>query len=308
MQIFDYLCLTAAAVAVAAAVVVWLVCRRRRKKLLQSLNKMLDMAIAGDFKENTFDESLLSATESKMADYLASSLVTAANLSAERDKIKSLIADISHQTKTPIANILLYSQLLAECVDEQKADGYIGELQVQAEKLSFLINSLVKISRLETGILAVVPERNDVGEMLEGVTAQVRPKAAAKNIEIKAGLCGLFCYFDPKWTAEAVYNILDNAVKYTPPGGRITVSCRSYELFGRIDISDNGIGIAEEEQSKIFTRFYRSPSVRQSEGVGIGLYLARTIISEQGGYIKVQSEVGGGAVFSVFLPRETASR
>ena len=304
MQFWDYICLAVAAAALLAAIVVWQVCRCRRRKLLQSLNNMLDSAILGDFKESTFDESLLSATESKLADYLASSLATADNLSAERDKIKSLIADISHQTKTPIANILLYSQLLAECTDETPAKGYVGELQMQAEKLSFLINSLVKISRLETGVLAVAPERNCVVDMLENAVAQVHPKANAKNIKIQSDIRRFDCYFDPKWTAEALYNILDNAVKYTPAGGSISVSCCSYELFCRIDIVDSGIGIAEEEQAKIFTRFYRSPSVHQSEGVGIGLYLARAIVAEQGGYIKVKSQVGVGTEFSVFLPKE----
>ena len=101
---------------------------------------------------------------------------------------------------------------------------------------------------------------------------------------------------------QALYNIVDNGVKYTPVGGEIRLSANRYELFFRIDIADNGIGIAEEEQAKIFTRFYRSPMVLGEEGVGIGLYLSREIITAQGGYIKVVSKQGQGSVFSVYLP------
>ena len=85
--------------------------------------------------------------------------------------------------------------------------------------------------------------------------------------------------------------------------GTITISAVSYEMFARIDISDTGAGISESEQSKIFTRFYRSKNVREQEGVGIGLYLARQIISGEGGYIKVASAPGKGSTFSIFLPK-----
>ena len=107
---------------------------------------------------------------------------------------------------------------------------------------------------------------------------------------------------DGKWTAEALGNLLDNAIKYTREGG-ITVKTTPYELFLRLDITDTGMGIPEEEQAKIFTRFYRSEAVKEQEGVGIGLYLTREIVSRQGGYLKVSSETGKGSTFSVFLPR-----
>ena len=98
-------------------------------------------------------------------------------------------------------------------------------------------------------------------------------------------------------------NIVDNAIKYTEHG-TITISAVSYEMFARIDISDTGSGIPETEQAKIFARFYRSKAVQEQEGVGIGLYLARQILSGEGGYIKVTSALGKGSTFSVFLPRE----
>ncbi|MNW68015.1 Signal transduction histidine-protein kinase ArlS [compost metagenome] len=98
---------------------------------------------------------------------------------------------------------------------------------------------------------------------------------------------------------------MDNAIKYTETGGSMDIKVMAYELFCRIDITDSGIGIAEEEQGKIFTRFYRSPTVNSQEGVGIGLFLAREIIAAEGGYIKVRSHYDRGSTFSIFLPMDT---
>ena len=109
---------------------------------------------------------------------------------------------------------------------------------------------------------------------------------------------------DRKWTGEALFNILDNAVKYTPEGGQIRVSVESWEMYVKIDIADTGIGISEQHQGAIFKRFYREDIVHDVDGIGIGLYLAREIVTLQGGYIRVTSEVGRGSTFSVFLPRQ----
>ena len=107
---------------------------------------------------------------------------------------------------------------------------------------------------------------------------------------------------DSKWTEEAIYNILDNALKYTEPGGKIHIQTERQELFFKISISDTGKGIAPERQAEIFTRFYREPEVHDKPGVGIGLYLARTIMELQKGYIEVQSEIGKGACFRLYFP------
>ncbi|WP_337833521.1 sensor histidine kinase [Desulfotruncus arcticus] len=131
----------------------------------------------------------------------------------------------------------------------------------------------------------------------------IKTKADEKNITLNIKFNrNIETCFDLKWTEEAMINILDNAVKYTPTGGTISISTTGYELFTRINIEDNGIGIEKGEVNRIFQRFYRSPKVSRYEGVGIGLYLAREIITAGGGYIKVASEPGKGSVFWVFLP------
>lgn len=290
-----------AALLAALAAVLW--ARARTRRTLKTLDEMLDAAIRGDFTEDRFDESRLSAMESKLSKYLSASVVSARNLNQEKDKIKALIADISHQTKTPIANVLLYAQLLAEQDLPEGSRNCVTALEGQAEKLQVLIEALVKTSRLETGILALHPVPGPLAPILESAAAQLAPKVAAKGVTVTVEPTEANALCDPKWTAEAVCNLLDNAVKYTPSGGTVTVQAVSYELFSRINVIDSGPGIPEAEQAKIFQRFYRGPENYGAEGVGIGLYLVRQIAEGQGGYVKVFSPQSGGAVFSLYLPR-----
>lgn len=237
--------------------------------------------------------------------YLSAGSTSLRQVNEEKNRIKTFIADISHQTKTPIANILLYAQLLKEAPDlDEGTRQIVSQIETQTEKLNFLIASLVKTSRLENGIIAVAPKQNRVGELLRQLDQAYASGACQKGVTFRVDLSSdPVALFDYKWTLEALANIVDNAIKYTPSGGLVTVSVREYELFVCVDITDTGIGMTEEETAKIFTRFYRSPRVYEEQGVGIGLYLAREIVSKEGGYIKVSSELSKGSVFSVFLPR-----
>ena len=276
---------------------------RYTSKILSTLDKMIDSAIDDTFTEHTFTEKKLSKIESKTYRYLSSGNTSLRQINAEKDSIKTLISDISHQTKTPVSNILLYSQLLKEspCLDDSTRR-LASQIEEQTEKLSFLTASLIKASRLENGIINVTPKENSIRKLVECVDCS--DAADAKGIRWQIDpIPDCSAVFDFKWTLEAISNIVDNAVKYTPPGGAITISAREYEMFARIDIADTGIGMSEEETAKIFTRFYRSPEVRDERGVGIGLYLAREIVAKEGGYIKVTSSKGTGSVFSVFLPK-----
>lgn len=278
--------------------------RQYTKRILKQMDAMLEQAISGDFQEQLFDESLQSAIEAKLSDYLSASLVSTRNLQEEKDNIKTWISDISHQTKTPIANILLYTQLLKEQRLSKESMSYVEILETQTEKLQRLIDVLVKTSRLENGILCMHPVKQAVYPMLEDVRRQYQQKAQEKNIVLRLEEIDGEAVFDAKWTNEAVCNLIDNAIKYSPEGGQVSVRMISYELFCRIDICDTGVGIAEAEQAKIFARFYRGSQQYEQEGVGIGLYLTRQIAEGQGGYVKVSSKLGEGSVFSLFLPKE----
>lgn len=275
--------------------------RHRTRRILENLNRMLDMAMRGNFTEDSFDESLLSALESKLAHYLAASTVSARNVQAEKDKLKALIGDISHQTKTPIANILLYTQLLMEQPGNRAC---LDALDGQTKKLQSLIDALVKTSRLESGVIALHLAGGGLQAVIDAALSQIAPKAVAKKIQITLEPTEADAVFDPKWTEEALYNLLDNAVKYTPAGGVVRVTVTAYQLFSAIHVSDTGPGILEEEQPRVFQRFYRGAEHAEEEGVGIGLYLVRRIAEGQGGYVKVSSQVGKGSTVSLYLPRK----
>ena len=293
--------ITAIAVLAAAGVIVY--DRLRLRRTMHTMDKMLDDAIRGVFQPAHFDESRLSAVEAKLKQYLDASGTSAARLTEDRARVQGLIADISHQTKTPIANLLLYAGLLADKDLPDDCRGYVEQLTAQAEKLQFLIESMVKAGRLETGVIAVQPRPADVGALTQAAVQSALPEAERRGVQLSRLPAEVGACFDPKWTQEALGNLIDNAIKYTPAGGSVTVSVTPYELFCRIDVADTGPGIPEDEQGRIFERFYRSPTVRDAQGVGLGLYLAREIAAANGGYIKVTSRPGNGSTFSLFLPK-----
>lgn len=220
----------------------------------------------------------------------------------EKERVKGLISDISHQTRTPVANIKLYLELLGDEELSQSGQEFLGKIQGQMEKIDFLMQSMVKMSRIETGILQIHKEDKNLYETIRHAVASVVPEAAQKKIALYVD-CEeeMFIRHDSKWTEEAIYNVLDNALKYTESGGKIHIQAERQELFVKLSISDTGKGIAPERQAEIFTRFYREPEVHDKPGVGIGLYLARTIMELQKGYIEVQSEVGRGASFRLYF-------
>lgn len=276
---------------------------RKTTKIMNQLDAMIESAISDNFSETDFSEEKLSRLEAKMYRYLSKGKTAQKQTMAEKNTIKELVSDISHQSKTPIANILLYTELLKEKeILNEEAKGFVNQIAVQTEKLNFLIQSLIKTSRLETGIIAVVPKEQKIKELLAAIEYNFAGQAENK-ILIFREVPDISACFDLKWTIEAISNIVDNAVKYTSEQGKIVVSVKEYEMFVRIDIEDNGIGISEEETAKIFSRFYRSQRVSDEKGIGIGLYLTREIISRQGGYIKVSSELEKGSCFSVFLTK-----
>lgn len=289
--------------ALLAALVIVAVDRQKTVRTIKRLDAMLEAAIDGRFTAETFNESRLSALESRLARYLTASALSARKVQEQKDQISALISDISHQTKTPVANLQLYAQLLAEQSLTPQGTECVQAISAQADKLQTLIEALVKTSRLENGILAVHPEPSELAPVVDRAAAQYAPRASEKGITLTITPIEGDAVFDPKWTEEALCNILDNGVKYTPPGGVVTVAVKNYELFSAIQVRDTGPGISETEQAKIFGRFYRGAGNYREEGVGIGLYLTRKIAEKQGGYVKVESMPGKGSTFSLFLPR-----
>lgn len=295
----------ALALLAAAGVLLWR--RRCERRLMARLDAMLSAAIEGNFSARHFDETQLSALESRLAQYLQAGSDSAQRVAEQRDQLAELVSDVSHQTKTPLANIRLYAQLLAEQPLPPQAEECVAAIGSQSEKLDSLITGLVKSSRLETGIIALHPQVTDLAPMVRSAFAQYAAKADAKHITLTCGDGEGTALCDAKWTEEALCNLLDNAIKYTPDGGTVTVDVMNYELFAAIRVRDSGPGIPEAEQAKVFARFYRAPSAYTAPGVGIGLYLARQIAAGQGGYIKLTSTPGQGSTFALCLPRVAVS-
>ncbi len=292
--------------AIFAVVGLWAWYQRRQVSLFaDDLCETLDALLSGRQPENyqPYEDSLTAKVQGKLMQYF--DIMSEGKRQSQQDKqvIQSLVSDISHQVKTPIANIKMFTNILQQHqLPPEKQAEFLSTMEGQIDKLDFLMQSLIKMSRLETGTFVLHPQEGRLADTIALAMSAVWAKAEAKEISLSADCDSSICVqHDPKWTAEALGNILDNAIKYTPLGGSVTVSVRPWQFYTRVDIADTGIGIAEEHYNDIFQRFYRDPQVASQEGVGLGLYLANGIITRQKGYISVKSKVGKGTTFSVYL-------
>ena len=292
--------------AIFAVVGLWAWYQRRQVSLFaDDLCETLDALLSGRQPENyqPYEDSLTAKVQGKLMQYF--DIMSEGKRQSQQDKqvIQSLVSDISHQVKTPIATIKMFTNILQQHqLPPEKQAEFLRTMEGQIDKLDFLMQSLIKMSRLETGTFVLHPQEGRLADTIALAMSAVWAKAEAKEISLSADCDGSICVqHDPKWTAEALGNILDNAIKYTPSGGSVTVSVRPWQFYTRVDIADTGIGIAEEHYNDIFQRFYRDPQVASQEGVGLGLYLANGIITRQKGYISVKSKVGKGTTFSVYL-------
>lgn len=271
------------------------------------LNRMIDDAIEGSFSEDRFDETQLSKLQTKLMRYLTSSSMSERKIMEEKDNLKELITNISHQTKTPLTNIRMYSELLREEAAGIAEKKYAEEIVNQSRKLEELITALVKMSRLETGIFRYDRKKVRYSSIINRVLEQAGPRASEKGMDIIVNIPQDLCICaDEKWVAEAVYNVLDNSIKYSSAGSEILIETFSYELFSGIRITDRGIGIEEDEIPLLFGRFYRGRNAGGEDGIGVGLFLTREIVRGNGGYIKAKSKLNEGTTFEICFPNLTA--
>jgi signal transduction histidine kinase len=280
-----------------------------RKKITvfsKEICRTLDAMMNGDNESQKAneEETLLARINHRLTRLYEAMREHSRRVAEEKADLQELISDISHQVKMPIANLkMVNATLLEQNVPEDKRRDFLQDMDRQLNKLDFLMQAMIKISRLETGVITLLQRDCSVYETLAAALGGILLAAESKNINVSVDCPeNLRVFHDSKWTTEALFNILDNAVKYTASGGAINVAATHWEMYTKIDISDTGKGILESRQATIFKRFYREEEVHDIEGIGIGLCLAREIITMQGGYIKLVSEVGKGSVFSVFLP------
>ena len=280
--------------------------RRKLTLFSDTLCNLLDDMMASDREpqKDTEEESLFYKIQHRLSRLYEVLRESKDSIAKERADLQELISDISHQVKTPIANLkMLDATLLEQNVSPEKQREFLLAMDSQLDKLDFLMQAMIKTSRLEAGVIALEPKPQAIYDTLAAALGGILLNAEQKKIAVTVDCPEtVTAAHDRKWTTEALFNILDNAVKYTPDGGKIHVAVVCWEMYVKIDISDTGIGIPEQHQGTIFKRFYREDRVHDAPGIGIGLYLTREIITRQGGFIRVASEVGTGSTFSVFLP------
>ena len=249
---------------------------------MRELSDYIDQALDGNLEITEFDEKELSKIKSKLIKFLYASQVKEAKINTEKSKTKDLIADISHQTKTPITNLSLYISLL----EDEPKDEYIEIIKYELNKLEFLIQNLVKSSRLESDIISLQKHQANLKDIVEDVLREFKVILDEKCIRINLKDQDLIFDLDERWLKEAIHNLVDNAIKYSPNGSTINISIYKSYLNYNLDIENECKDLSEETLPKIFERFYRGKNSVSKDGLGLGLFIAREIIEKHGGNIK----------------------
>jgi len=274
-------------------------------KAFNAIDTVLDRILSKDTSlfSDTTGENRISKLTHKARRIMDRNVSEAAQTKEEKETIQGFISDMSHQMKTPLSGISMYADLLLEgnlSVEEQNE--FLSRVKSSTDKLQWMMDSLIKMSRLEVGAIQLTPVSENIRQTISDAIGSVVAAASRKNINISvADFEDTPLYHDKRWTREAIANVLENAVKYSAPDSEIEVSVESLPLYTKIVITDHGIGIDKSDWNMIFKRFYRGQSVKDNEGAGLGLYLAALIMEKQGGYIMVDSIPGDFTSFSLFL-------
>ena len=231
------------------------------------------------------------------------------HIRVQEEKRQEFVSNASHELKTPLSSIKLISDSLLNAPDAPKemVDEFLTDMNVQVERLARIVDKLLTLTRMDSASSVSRMEFAvaDITELCSNIVKALRPLAEQKHIELE---------YNPELTVyskierdrmwEAIYNVLDNSIKYTRENGKVTMNLSKDEHNIIIEIKDTGIGIASDELYKIFDRFYRVDKARAREtgGTGLGLSIALTAVELHGGNIQVESEEGEGSTFRIFIP------
>lgn len=277
--------------------------RFRRRRMYRMVSRMLEQVLNRErIQISDIREGGLSALAGKMIRVQETLEHEVDQAQKEKEQVKSLISNMSHQLKTPLSNVVMYRELLETEPEAERRADFLERMRQQLDKIDWILQSLFKMVKLEQDVIRFETEQASLKETLVSALSSVYEQAEKKEIHIVTEpFPDRLLVHNPKWTAEVFVNILENAVKYSENGSQIEIQVRPLELFTEIRFRDHGIGIRKEEQNRIFQRFYRSRDVENREGSGIGLYLSRMILDKEKGYMTVASEYGRGSCISVFL-------
>ena len=279
----------------------------QNRKEMEALSEALEKLINGEEPETAgiSQDTLPSKVRSQILRLGEIMKAKDQALGKEKEEIRGMIADTTHQLRTPLANMESYLELL-ETMDWEKKEreNYLLALRESQEKIRFLTEGLIKMARLESRIIQIRKEARDLQETLLESILQVKKEAEEKHIEIRLEMTeGEQAPHDRQWLGEAVYNLLDNSVKYSEEYGQILMTVVRNEMFTEIRVCDWGRGIEEGEENLVFGRFYRGKNVSGEKGFGLGLYLAREIVHQHGGFLRLKRQEPGLSV-SIYLPEE----
>ena len=225
----------------------------------------------------------------------------------DRQELQSLVSDISHQVKTPVSNLKIATDtLLEKPMAEAERTDFIRGIRTQTDKLDFLFQALVKTSRLETGVIQLEKKVSSLYDTVAQAMSGIVYAAEKKEISVSVNCPEeLMLSHDSKWTVEALFNLLDNAVKYTEAKGKVHVDLREVPEGIAWSVEDNGIGIAKEDQERIFERFYRvdKSHSRETGGTGLGLSIVKHAAMVHQAKIRVESEKGKGTKIAVLFKK-----
>lgn len=280
-------------------------CRKYIDKTYKEIDTVLDHVLAGNINIpfETEADSRLSKLTHKAIKAVGIHNMSAMQLKQEKETIQGFISDMSHQMKTPLSSICLYTDMLLEQdVSTDESREFLLRTKECADKLQWMMDSLIKMSRLEVGAIELTPASQGIKQTISDGITVVLGAAVKKNITIETdSFTDINLFHDRKWTEEAIANILENAVKYGYSDSTIRIGIETLPIYTKIIVTNQGIGIASNEWNLIYKRFYRGQNARETNGAGLGLYLASLIMEKQGGYILVDSQPGQYTSFSLFL-------
>lgn len=279
--------------------VFWFV-TKRRYALIAELSLDLDKLLHNDdsISFEKYKEGELDILQSEIYKMTIRLREQKSKLLEDKAFLADSIADISHQIRTPLTSINLIVSMLSEPnIGEERRLKLVQELKRLLSKIDWLITALLKISKIDAGTVVFAKSKTTLEKLIDTACEPLLPAVDIRSLQLKTKAEGFFCG-DIAWTSEAIGNVVKNCIEHTPQNGVISIAAKETALFAEIIIQDNGSGFSKEDLPHIFERFYKGKESDESS-FGIGLALARTIISSQNGTIKAENAAGGGAKFII---------